>query len=271
MALLRFVAACGSRRSRSVAAARRRRPRRRRPRRCASSPSTAAGTCRSGRRSARASSRRTASRCSSPTRRTRRSWSPSLLDGKVDIALATIDNVVAYQEGQGEAKIADNPDLFAFMGGDGGFLSVVARAGRRQRRRPQGQDAVGRRDDHRPRVRAARARRAQRPRGDRRHVRARRRHGQPLPRPRRRQARRDAAAHAVRAAGARTAASTCSRRPSRSARTRAPSGFARRSWARDHEAALVGFLRATRRRPTGSTTAPTARSSRRCSSPTSAT
>jgi ABC-type nitrate/sulfonate/bicarbonate transport system substrate-binding protein len=33
----------------------------------------------------------------------------SLLDGKADIALATIDNLVAYQEGQGEAKIPDNP------------------------------------------------------------------------------------------------------------------------------------------------------------------
>src|SRR4030095_11794175 len=53
----------------------------------------------------------------------------SLLDGKFDIACATIDNLVAYQEGQGEAKIADNPDMFAFMGGDGGFLSVVARPG----------------------------------------------------------------------------------------------------------------------------------------------
>ena len=53
----------------------------------------------------------------------------AVLDGKVDIALATIDNLVAYQEGQGEAKIADNPDLFAFMGGDGGFFSIVARPG----------------------------------------------------------------------------------------------------------------------------------------------
>ncbi len=50
----------------------------------------------------------------------------SLLDGKVDLAFATIDNVVAYQEGQGEAKIPDDPDLFAFMGGDGGFFSLVA-------------------------------------------------------------------------------------------------------------------------------------------------
>lgn len=49
-----------------------------------------------------------------------------LLDGKFDIGLALVDNLVAYQEGQGEAKIADNPDLFAFMGSDGGFLSVVA-------------------------------------------------------------------------------------------------------------------------------------------------
>ena len=53
----------------------------------------------------------------------------SLLDGKSDIALALIDNLVAYQEGQGEAKIGANPDLFAFMGSDGGFLSVVAAPG----------------------------------------------------------------------------------------------------------------------------------------------
>ena len=50
----------------------------------------------------------------------------SVLDGKADIAFAAIDNVIAYQEGQGEAKISDNPDLFAFMGGDGGFISLVA-------------------------------------------------------------------------------------------------------------------------------------------------
>ena len=50
----------------------------------------------------------------------------SLLDGKFDIGLAGIDNIVAYQEGQGEAKIADNPDLFAFLGNDRGFASIVA-------------------------------------------------------------------------------------------------------------------------------------------------
>jgi ABC-type nitrate/sulfonate/bicarbonate transport system substrate-binding protein len=50
----------------------------------------------------------------------------SLFDGRNDLALALIDNLVAYQEGQGEAKIPDHPDLAAFMGCDGGFLSVVA-------------------------------------------------------------------------------------------------------------------------------------------------
>ena len=50
----------------------------------------------------------------------------ALLDGKFDIGLAGIDNIVAYQEGQGEAKIPDNPDLFAFLGNDSGFASIVA-------------------------------------------------------------------------------------------------------------------------------------------------
>jgi ABC-type nitrate/sulfonate/bicarbonate transport system substrate-binding protein len=49
-----------------------------------------------------------------------------LYDGRYDLAFATVDNFVAYQEGQGEVALAGTPDLFAFMGGDGGFLSVVA-------------------------------------------------------------------------------------------------------------------------------------------------
>jgi ABC-type nitrate/sulfonate/bicarbonate transport system substrate-binding protein len=49
----------------------------------------------------------------------------SLIDGKFDIAMTAIDNVVAYMEGQGEAPVAGEPDLFAFMGGDNGFLSLV--------------------------------------------------------------------------------------------------------------------------------------------------
>src|SRR5437660_5480023 len=50
----------------------------------------------------------------------------SLLEGRLDIGLATIDNLIAYQEGQGEAKIPDNPDLVAFIGCDGGLATVVS-------------------------------------------------------------------------------------------------------------------------------------------------
>ncbi len=48
----------------------------------------------------------------------------NLIDGKFDIAMTAIDNLIAYREGQGEVpKIG--PDLFAFMGGDNGFLRLV--------------------------------------------------------------------------------------------------------------------------------------------------
>jgi ABC-type nitrate/sulfonate/bicarbonate transport system substrate-binding protein len=47
-----------------------------------------------------------------------------LIEGSFDIAMTAIDNLVAYREGQGEAKI-DGPDLFAFMGVDHGFLRLV--------------------------------------------------------------------------------------------------------------------------------------------------
>ena len=52
-----------------------------------------------------------------------------LNDGRYDIAMATIDNFVAYQEGQGEARLASEPEFVVVMGGDGGFLSVVAAPG----------------------------------------------------------------------------------------------------------------------------------------------
>ena len=52
-----------------------------------------------------------------------------LAEGKFDIAMTAFDNVVAYQEGQGEAKIPADPDMFAFMGSDNGFLSVVGGKG----------------------------------------------------------------------------------------------------------------------------------------------
>src|SRR5437763_15855900 len=50
----------------------------------------------------------------------------ALFNGRADIALALVDNLIAYQEGQGEVPIPDNPDLAVFMGADGGFTSVVA-------------------------------------------------------------------------------------------------------------------------------------------------
>ena len=53
----------------------------------------------------------------------------SFAEGRFDIAMTAFDNVVAYQEGQGEAPIPPNPDLFAFMGSDNGFLSVVGGKG----------------------------------------------------------------------------------------------------------------------------------------------
>ncbi len=49
----------------------------------------------------------------------------SLIAGKFDIAETAIDNLIAYDEGQGEAKVEGSPDLVAVMGGDNGFLNLV--------------------------------------------------------------------------------------------------------------------------------------------------
>jgi ABC-type nitrate/sulfonate/bicarbonate transport system substrate-binding protein len=48
-----------------------------------------------------------------------------LIEGRFDIGMTAIDNVVAYMEGQGEAQVTTQPDLFVFMGADNGFLSLV--------------------------------------------------------------------------------------------------------------------------------------------------
>jgi ABC-type nitrate/sulfonate/bicarbonate transport system substrate-binding protein len=48
-----------------------------------------------------------------------------MIRGEWEIALTGFDNVVAYQEGQGEAPLDREPDLFAFMGGDNAFLRLV--------------------------------------------------------------------------------------------------------------------------------------------------
>jgi len=48
----------------------------------------------------------------------------NLIDGKFDIAMTAIDNLIAYREGQGEdPKVG--PDLVAVMGADQGFLKLV--------------------------------------------------------------------------------------------------------------------------------------------------
>src|SRR5215469_17504722 len=50
----------------------------------------------------------------------------NLIEGKFDLGMTAIDNVVAYMEGQGEAKVDVKPDLVAIMGGDNGFLRLVS-------------------------------------------------------------------------------------------------------------------------------------------------
>jgi ABC-type nitrate/sulfonate/bicarbonate transport system substrate-binding protein len=49
-----------------------------------------------------------------------------LMEGRYHVAVTAFDNIVAYQEGQGELKFDPPSDFFAFMGSDDGFLSLVA-------------------------------------------------------------------------------------------------------------------------------------------------
>ncbi len=49
----------------------------------------------------------------------------NLIEGKFDIGVTVIDNVIAYMEGQGEAPVSIQPDLFVSMGGDNGLLSLA--------------------------------------------------------------------------------------------------------------------------------------------------
>jgi ABC-type nitrate/sulfonate/bicarbonate transport system substrate-binding protein len=41
----------------------------------------------------------------------------NLIEGKFDIGMTAVDNVIAYMEGQGEVAVSRSPDLFVFMGG----------------------------------------------------------------------------------------------------------------------------------------------------------
>ena len=49
----------------------------------------------------------------------------NLMNGTYDLGTTAYDNVVAYQEGQGETELSTQPDLFAFMGGYSGSLRFV--------------------------------------------------------------------------------------------------------------------------------------------------
>ena len=52
-----------------------------------------------------------------------------LIDGKFDIAMTAIDNLIAYMEGEGEAKTENTPNIVAVMGSDNGFLSLLTAPG----------------------------------------------------------------------------------------------------------------------------------------------
>jgi ABC-type nitrate/sulfonate/bicarbonate transport system substrate-binding protein len=47
--------------------------------------------------------------------------------GDFDVALTAIDNAIAYDEGQGEAPLANPADFAAFLGGDSAFLRLYVR------------------------------------------------------------------------------------------------------------------------------------------------
>lgn len=50
-----------------------------------------------------------------------------MTSGSAHVALTSVDNVLAYRGGQGETTDGSAPDLVAFMGGDRGFLSLMAK------------------------------------------------------------------------------------------------------------------------------------------------
>lgn len=50
----------------------------------------------------------------------------NLIEGKFDLTVTAMDNLVAYQEGQGEAEYQGKCDLVAFMGVDDSFQSLMA-------------------------------------------------------------------------------------------------------------------------------------------------
>lgn len=53
----------------------------------------------------------------------------NLIGGKFDLTVTAMDNLVAYQEGQGEAEYEGHCDLVAFMGVDDSFQNLMAAPG----------------------------------------------------------------------------------------------------------------------------------------------
>lgn len=49
----------------------------------------------------------------------------AMMAGTYGIGLTALDNVIAYEAGQGETALDQKPDLFAFMGGDAGSLHLM--------------------------------------------------------------------------------------------------------------------------------------------------
>lgn len=49
-----------------------------------------------------------------------------MMDGKFDLGLTALDNVIAYDAGQGAVPLKEKADLFAFMGGEGGSLHLIS-------------------------------------------------------------------------------------------------------------------------------------------------
>ena len=50
----------------------------------------------------------------------------NLIDGKFQVASTAVDNLIAYQEGQGSAKTERTPDLIVIMGGASTSLALMA-------------------------------------------------------------------------------------------------------------------------------------------------
>lgn len=48
-----------------------------------------------------------------------------MMEGKYDLGMTAFDNVLAYDAGQAEAKLAGEVDLVAFLGGEGGSLHLI--------------------------------------------------------------------------------------------------------------------------------------------------